>query len=155
MEEVPVAKAVRKILFHLVLEDAILREESAYRFYESARELAGSEAARHLLKKLCAEELRHRMKLEQMRKDGWSGELEFSGSEEIELLDEKERSWPEITAQSTVIDILEAALAKEKQAARYYQLMASRSSLRPAKDLFRLLAGEEAAHVRWVQKQPA
>jgi rubrerythrin len=150
-----VAGAVRKMLFHLVLEDAILREENAYRFYESARELAGNEPARRLLKKLCAEELRHRMKLEQMCKDRRSEELKFSGPEEIELLGEEERSWPEITAGSTVLDILETALAKEKQAARYYQLMASRSSLRAAKDLFRLLAVEEAAHARWVRTQLA
>jgi rubrerythrin len=41
---------------------------------------------------------------------------------------------------------------KERQAARYYQLVAGRSTLRPVRDLFYYLSGEEPEHVRWVGK---
>jgi hypothetical protein len=43
-------------------------------------------------------------------------------------------------------------LIKERQAARYFRLIAGRSALRAAKDLFFFLAGEEAEHVHWVEK---
>ncbi|UCF98037.1 MAG: ferritin family protein [Spirochaetaceae bacterium] len=149
------AGVIRKVLFGLVLEDAVIREENAYRFYESAREKVSAEEAKVLLKKLCTEELRHRLKLEELQRRGVSEELEFSSPAEIELLEEDEQSWPEIHARSSVSDILKLALVKEKQAASYYRLIAGRSLLRTVRDLFLLLAGEEGEHVRWVEKMLA
>jgi rubrerythrin len=144
----------RKILFALVLEDAVIREENAYRFYESALNKAGGPGAKQLLKKLCAAELRHRLKLEQLQREGESEEMAFSLPEEIELL-EAEQSRPELPEQATTREILKIALIKERQAARYYQLIAGRSALRRVKDLFHFLAGEESEHARWVEKMLA
>lgn len=145
---------VRKVLFRLVLEDAIIREENAYRFYESAMDRASAGEVRQLLKKLCAEELRHRLKLEELQRKGVGEEMEFSRPQEIELLEE-EQSWPELPAQASSRDVLNLALIKEKQAARYYQLIAGRSALRTVRELLLLLAGEETEHIRWVEKMLA
>jgi rubrerythrin len=145
---------VRKVLFRLVLEDAIIREENAYRFYESAMDRVSAAEVRQLLKKLCAEELAHRLKLEELQRRGESEEMEFSHPQEIELLEE-EQSWPELPDQASSRDVLNLALIKEKQAARYYQLIAGRSALRTVRELFLLLAGEETGHIRWVEKMLA
>ena len=44
------------------------------------------------------------------------------------------------------------ALAKEKQAAAYYRVIAGRTSLRSVKNVFHLLAEEESKHARWVEQ---
>jgi len=143
---------VKRMLISLVLEDAILREESAYRFYEEAEKRAEGEEPRRLLKKLCAEELRHRLKLEQLQRSGDVEQLEFSGREEIEMLDENKQTRPRLDAGSTTADVLNIALNKEKQAVSYYRLIASRSSLRSVRDVFLMLAGEETGHVQRVEQ---
>jgi rubrerythrin len=145
------AGPIRKILLRLVLEDAVVREEYAYRFYESALERVSEREARKLLQKLCAEELRHRMKLERMQSEAATEEIEFSGSAEIELL-EAEQSWPEVPDSASRREILEVALVKEKQAVRFYRFIAGRSVLKLVKDLFLFLTDEESRHVRWVEK---
>ncbi len=148
------AGVIRKVLFGLVLEDAIIREENAYRFYESAMNSVGSGEVQRLLKKLCAEELRHRVKLEQLQRSGENEEIEFFTPQEIGLFEE-ERSWPELPAEASCRDILNLALIKEKQAAGYYQLISGRSALRTVRDLLLLLAAEETEHIRWVEKMLA
>ncbi len=150
-----VAGIIRKVLFGLVLEDAIVREENSNRFYEAAQKKVEGEDALQLLKKLCAEELRHRLKLEELQKTGESEEIEISTQAEIELFDEKEQPWPEVNSRSTCRDILILALAKEKQAAAYYRTIAGRTSLRSVEDLFHMLAGEESEHARWVEQMLA
>lgn len=146
------AGIIRKILFGLVLEDAIVREENSYRFYEAAQKKVKPEDALQLLKKLCAAELRHRLKLEELQKTGELEELEISTQAETELFDEKEQPWPEVNSRSTYRDILTLALAKEKQAAVYYRTISGRSSMRSVADVFQLLAGEESEHARWVEQ---
>jgi rubrerythrin len=145
---------VRKLLLGLVLEDAIIREENAYRFYQSALEKVSGQAERQLLQKLCAEELRHRLKLEELQSNPETEEIEFFQQPEIGP-GEAGKSWPEVPAGASRRDILKLALVKEKQAVRYYQLIAERSALRMVKDLFFFLAGEESKHVRWVEKMLA
>ena len=55
------SKPFRKILVRLILEKAIIFEENAYRFYESALSMAASADTADLLKKLIAGELKHRL----------------------------------------------------------------------------------------------
>jgi rubrerythrin len=147
---VVVAGFVRKLLLKLVLEDAIIREENAYRFYESALDTAGGQEEKRLLKKLCAGELRHRLKLEELQRSGETEQIDLSSLPEIELTAEQQ-AWPEVPARASCAQILELALIKEKQAARYYHLIAGRSALRAVKDVFSFLSGEETNHVYWVQ----
>jgi rubrerythrin len=148
---VVLAGIVKKILLKLVLEDAIIREENAYRFYESALDMVKGEEEQRLLKKLCAEELRHRLKLEELQRSGETEQIDVSSLPEIELIPEQQ-AWPEVPARASYRDILDLALIKERQAARYYQLIAGRSALRVVKDVFSFLAGEEAQHAHWVQR---
>jgi rubrerythrin len=92
---------------------------------------------------------------EELQRKGVSEELQFSQPEEIELLEQDSQSWPEVRAESSINDILNLALLKEKQAVSYYRLVAGRSALRAVRELFVLLASEEGRHVHWVQKMLA
>ena len=148
---VELAGIVRKILLKLVLEDAIIREENAYRFYESALDRVSGRAEQRLLKELCAGELRHRLKLEELQRSGGTEQIDVSAVPEIELT-AAQQAWPEVPARASCGEILELALVKERQAARYYQLIGGRSALRAVKDVFFFLAGEEANHAQWVQR---
>jgi rubrerythrin len=138
------------MLLKLVLEDAILREESSYRFYESALEIVPGEREQHLLKSLCAGELRHRLKLEELQRRGEIEEIDVSGAAD-EGPREEEPAWPQVQAGASRREILQVALSKERQSAHYYRLVAGRSALGGVKDLFFYLAGEETEHVRWVE----
>jgi rubrerythrin len=148
-----VAKLFRTVLLKLVLEDAIQREERAYRFYETARDHLQEEAPRALLRSLCAEELRHRLKLQELQASGVSEQLRIDAGEGPLPPGPGLGEWPTITPASTATDILQAALRKEQEAARYYRTLSARSGLKAVRDLLSFLAGEEQRHVRWVQQQ--
>ena len=149
------SKPFRKILIRLILEKAIIFEENAYRFYESALSMAASADTADLLKKLIAGELKHRLKLEEIQN---TGELEtvsyeISGREnpdEHEELDMMSVDWPVLNPQSSREEILKAALAREKNACSFYKNLHGRSRIKVAKELFGMLAREESEHVAWI-----
>jgi rubrerythrin len=156
---------VRRFLLRLILEEAIRREEEAYRFYEAAREPVREPAARELLRRLCAEELRHRLKLEELQR---SGEVDQDvlarNSEEAELLaDSGVAPAPEtglIAPETGLItpapadlqpaDVWRLALRKERLAVAHYGLLSRNITLRTPRQVFAFLAAEEQRHVDWV-----
>jgi len=169
---------VRRFLLRLILEEAIRREEEAYRFYEAALEPVRAAEARALLRKLCAEELRHRLKLEELQRGGEleqeAGQaVEANDPEEAELLADSGRK-PGATAPETGLiapetgliapapgpepaladlqpaDLWRLALRKERLAVAHYGLLARKVALRAAGQVFAFLAAEEQRHVEWV-----
>jgi rubrerythrin len=144
--------ALRRFLFRLVLEEAIRREEEAYRFYEAARETAREAAARELLRQLCAEELRHRLKLEELQRKGELDQaLEAETTREEELLhDSGPAPDPDLAALQPA-DVWRLALRKEQLAVEHYGLLARKAVLRTPRQVFALLAAEEGRHVRWAR----
>jgi rubrerythrin len=147
------AGKLRRFLLRLALEEAIRREEKAYRFYESAREAVQDQQAAGLLRRLCAEELRHRLKLEDLQR---SGELAQAGaveaeSEQAELPADPGPEWPAVTGALEPPDVWAVALRKERQARDYYRLLAHRAPLASFREVFAFLEAEEQRHVDWVQ----
>ena len=147
------ARTVRRFLLRLALEQAIGREEKAYRFYEAAMEAVGAPEAAQLLRRLAAEELRHRLKLEDLQR---SGELDPAGIVEMnpgqeKILMEPEPQWPQAIDRLSVRDIWSAALSKERRARDYYRLLAARAPAASFREVFAYLSAEEQRHVDWVQ----
>ncbi len=142
---------VRRFLLRLILEEAIRREEEAYRFYEAALEPVRSPEARELLRRLCAEELRHRLKLQEVQVRGRIDlELEAESPEESELLtDSGPAPAPELAGLQPM-EVWRLALRKERLAVAHYGLLARRVSLRAPRRVFSFLAAEERRHVDWV-----
>jgi rubrerythrin len=146
------AGTVRRFLLRLVLEEAISREEKAYRFYESAMEAVRDPAAAELLRRLSAEELRHRLKLEDLQR---SGELDLAGPVEAEpeqasLLADPGPQWPAPIERLQARDIWTVALAKERLARDRYGLLALRAPLAVFRQTFAYLSAQEQRHVDWV-----
>ena len=146
------AMAFRQFLLRLILEEAIRREEEAYRFYESAQETAREAAARVLLRKLCAEELRHRLKLEEVQRRGELDQaLEARTAREEELLHDSGPAPLTDMAGLQPAEVWRLALRKEQLAVEHYSLLARKVTLRYPRQVFGYLAGEEGRHVRWAR----
>jgi rubrerythrin len=144
---------LRKALLKILLERAIAFEEKAYRFYEEALARSAMGETSELLRKLLAEELMHRMKLEEMQRSGDLGPLAVSlsrGAEDIEAISEE---WPVINPWAHGREVLEMAFQKEVKAYRFYKSLARKTSLKTARDVFTALSNEESAHVEWLKKE--
>ena len=143
---------LRRFLLRLILEEAIRREEEAYRFYEAALEPVRAPEARALLQKLCAEELRHRLKLQELQGRGeLDSEVEAHDLQESELLtDSGPAPAPELAGLRPE-DVWRLALEKERLAVRHYGLLARRTPLPEPRRVFAWLAAEEQRHVDWVR----
>ncbi len=142
---------VGRFLLRLILEEAIRREEEAYRFYEAALEPVRSPGARELLRRLCAEELRHRLKLQELQARGQIDlELEAESPEEAELLTDSGPAPVPALADLQPVDVWRLALRKERLAVAHYGLLARRVSLPAPRRVFSFLAAEERRHVDWV-----
>jgi len=152
---------LRQFLLRLILEEAIRREEEAYRFYEAALEPVREPAARKLLRRLCAEELRHRLKLEELQR---SGEVDLAveavNAEEEELLADAGLLAPApgllaptpaaVLADLRPADVWRLALRKERLAVAHYRLLSRKVALRLPRRVFAFLAAQESRHVKWV-----
>jgi rubrerythrin len=147
------AGAVRRFLLRLLLEEAITREEKAYRFYESAMEAVRDPVTAGLLRRLSAEELRHRLKLEDLQR---SGEMDLAKPVETEpgqaeLLADPGPQWPPGVDKLEPRDILAVALTKERLARDRYRVLALRAPIAVFREAFAFLSAEEQRHVEWVE----
>jgi rubrerythrin len=141
---------VRRFLLRLILEEAIRREEEAYRFYEAAQEPVRDPEARELLRRLCAEELRHRFKLQELQLEPENLEVRAESPGESELLTDSGPAPPPALAGLRPADVWRLALRKERLAVAHYGLLARRVPLRTARGVFSFLAAEEQRHADWV-----
>jgi rubrerythrin len=144
---------IQRFLLRLILEEAIRREEEAYRFYEAALEPVRAPEAQALLRRLCAEELRHRLKLQELQLQPENLELEARTPEESELLTDSGPA-PEPSAELADLqpaDVWRLALRKEQLAVAHYGLLARKIRLRVPRRVFSFLAAEEQRHVDWVR----
>jgi len=144
---------IKKILFRIILEEAIAFEEKAYQFYKSALSRAVMGESEGVLKKLLVAELKHRMKLDELQRAGNFSEHQLSDDLKQDEPIVLETPWPKLNPWSTRNEILETALHKETQAYRYYQNLSERISLKTVKDTFQLLAEEEGRHIQWIQEE--
>lgn len=149
---------LRQFLLRLILEEAIRREEEAYRYYEAALEPVREPAARKLLRRLCAEELRHRLKLEELQRSGVADlAVEAVNAAEEELLVDAAPA-PGLLAPTPAAgladlrpaDVWRLALRKERLAVAHYGLLSRKVALRLPRRVFAFLAAQESRHVEWV-----
>jgi rubrerythrin len=147
------AGIVRTFLLKLVLEQAIEAEEKAYLFYEHAIGKVKQEEAQELLKSLASAELRHRLTLEETQREGDLGRLQVSEDETVQTIEAISEEWPEITTDTSVDELLEIALTKEKNAVAFYTGLRDNTVLKSLREVFDTLANEEKKHVRWIERE--
>ena len=145
----------RKIILKMILEKAIIFEERAYSFYESALHIVEQGQTSDLLKKLAAAELEHKLKLEKIQQTGFFETGEDEGIDpgkdgDYEMISPE---WPDIAPGSSEIEILDVALAREKTAYRFYRNLQEHSRIKVTDELFGMLAREESNHVNWIARE--
>ena len=143
---------IKRFLLRLALEEAIRREEQSYSFYKSALAAVQEPGAVDLLRTLCAEELRHRLKLEELqRREDTEIPLDVEPHEEAVLFGpDGPESFPSDRPVSPDA-IWRLALVKERQSHAHYALLAQKATIAAFRDVFRFLSAEEYRHVEWVR----
>jgi rubrerythrin len=142
---------VRRFLLQLIMEESIRREEDAYRFYELAQESVREQAARHLLHRLCAQELGHRLKLEELQRRGNADlSVQAATPEEVKLLEDFDPVPTPALADLQLAGVWRLALHRERLSAAHYGLISHKIALDLPRRIFAFLAAEEQRHVEWV-----
>ena len=147
------AGIVRTFLFKLVLENAIEMEEKAYNFYENAISKVEDPEPKQILRDLASQELKHRLKLEEVQREVSLGRFQVTENESAETIDTIAADWPEIGSEATSQEILEIALSKEQYAYSFYTILRDKSTIKTVKEIFDALALEEKKHVDWVSAE--
>ncbi len=125
-----------------VLDYAIVREKESYDCYQVLIKLAGKPDVRRLFESLASDELQHAERLEAVRTGEFKFEPELVGS--LGLADKTPSA--DITPDMSYVDALKVAMRKEKIAFRLYTKLAALSADAKVKQMFSLLAQEEARH---------
>jgi rubrerythrin len=144
----------QKLLRNAVLEKAIQFEEKAYRYYEHALQMSTMVESFDVLKELMADELKHRMMLQEALR---SGELRRVGGEEYTVsagvVSDICREWPSIEPRRGIRHVLENALSLERCAALFYQKMHDRTENEVLKKTFSALLSAERRHIARISER--
>ena len=135
-----------------IIERAIKFEEDSYKLYTSASRRVKDPGARSGLAELAGEEKKHKAKLEGML----AGNLDWAVSvgRRAKVKDLKIGGPLEakpISEQSSLQEVLAAAIKREEATGAFYSQMASLVEPGPEKDAFEMLAKEETKHKRYVE----
>lgn len=141
---------LKKLALRLVLENAIVFEEKAYHYYDRMEEKMDSEAARALVKRLKAEELRHQLRLKEAQREADLSTCCSGGDRLFDSASSIMRDWPEPGESERQNEILLHAYEKEREARDFYRKMKRRFPGAYLKSIFALLAGEEEKHMKWI-----
>lgn len=125
-----------------ILDYAIEQEADANRLYNQLAGEVDKDELRTALKNFAIDEYRHKLRLEAVR----DGDVELT-SEQIGTLNYAQTlKEVKLRPQMSYPELLAYAIKKEAEAERLYTELARRSTQEHIKELFTLLAQEEARH---------
>ncbi len=135
------------------LDRAILMEEQSHSLYVSALKRAISPGSKTLLANLAYDELRHKARLEEVKRTRSWQELDSrtSGVVDLQILDRVEDV--RLSEDATYEEVLIFAGKREKETHEYYLELSARLSNTAAGDAFRKLADEELGHKNRIEKE--
>lgn len=126
-----------------IIEYAILREEEAYTFYKQVAEMSEKEPIRELFLAYAKEELVHKAKLQKLD-IGQVGNVDTMEIANLKIAEHVEEIEP--TKDMSYQDALILGMQKEKDAYILYMGLAASTDDPTVKELFNVLAQEEAKH---------
>ncbi len=126
-----------------IIDYAILREEEAHTFYKQVAEMSDKEAIRELFLEYAKEELVHKAKLQKFDVSA-IGTVNTQEIANLKIAEHVEEIVP--TADMSYQDALILGMQKEKDAYKLYMGLAGSTDNPAAKELFNVLAQEEAKH---------
>lgn len=135
--------------FEDVLDFAILQEQAAQQFYTKLSGEVETPTVQELYRGLAAEERNHEERLRGLKRYSYAlREPDLKDLAESGYLD----AMP-IPPDITFKEAIRYALNKERSAQQLYMILADLSGREELEQLFRLLASQEAEHVRYFQKE--
>jgi rubrerythrin len=130
-----------------ILDQAIRFEEDAYAFYTKAVEMVRQPHIREALQDLAKEEVKHKLRLQELRAGNTSLIMAARQQRKIQDLKLAEYLVPRpIEENATFQDVLIVAMHREKSSNEFYSTMAGLAEQEAAKSLFTFLADEELMH---------
>jgi rubrerythrin len=145
-------KPIKTFLLNVVLERAIKIEEDTYSYYGEQLSRAADEGVRALLKSFMEEALDHRMRLEDMQKEGNLVCIDLYREDyEPEKPGESGRKTAK-EAEEADRKILEAALEREKETRDYYQWVEAKTKLDLVRDAFSCFVHEEEERIKKIRE---
>jgi len=139
--------------FEEIIEFAISKEQQAIDFYTNAGDALAKPHLRRILLDLAEQEKGHKRRLEGLRDHGASEVSRHIVGEipDLKIADVTEGS--EIGPDSDYQDLLGVAMKREEKAHNLYTLLASKSTEPELRELFDLLAQDEARHKLALEKE--
>jgi len=136
-----------------IMERAVRTEESSYSLYLTASRRVKDPGARAGLADLAEEERKHKEKLERLLTGNleWAVSVGRKGAVKDLRISEVLESRP-ITEKSDLRDVLAFAIKREEATGIFYAQMAALADPGPVRDVFHLLAREEARHKQVVEE---
>ncbi|MFB3896352.1 MAG: ferritin family protein [bacterium] len=145
---------IQQFIVHTLIKQAITFEQESVSFYQRAAEQVKKESSRTLLLSFAEEEQRHKQQLEQFLSNDLhqiiEGDMPVKPPDlaiDFELLHRK------ITSSESEKEIIELARMKEKASATFYQLLAQRTKIHSAKQVFIYLAQQEQSHLNKLETE--
>jgi rubrerythrin len=139
---------VKQFIIHTLVKQAIAFEEESIMFYQRAAKQVNTEPCRKLLLSFADEEQSHKLKLEQFLTGDLQEILATQPAKELpELTIDFELLHRKITGSESGKEIIELALMKEKASYTFYHLLAERTKIHSAKQVFLYLAQQEQSHL--------
>jgi len=133
-----------------IIEFAIEKEQQAIEFYARASETVKRANLREMLLQLAEQERGHKRRLERLEVGAASEHItgEVPDLKIAEMTDQGD-----ISPDADYQDLLVVAMKREEKAHNLYSLLASNSTESALKELFELLAQDEARHKLALEKE--
>lgn len=136
--------------FAEVVRFAIEKEKQAHDFYVSASETVRRANVKEMLLDLAKQEEGHRKRLEGLDR----AKMPDAGARPVpDLMIADQMDNEEVTADTDYQEVLTIAMKREEKAHNLYEILASNSTEPELKELFSLLARDEARHKLALEKE--
>ncbi len=140
---------MEEMTFNEIISYAKIAEDNAKKFYLDAAAIAQQRNVKEFLESLAAEEQAHSDRLEALRRAIHERGVVPQMHEDVRNLGYADYIEPvSLDADATYKDVLEVAMAKEKEAIQNYESFARYVDDEEARKLFDLLAEEERRHLK-------
>lgn len=138
--------------FEAALEEALSREERAFRNYLQAIRIVENVNAREILRGFALDELEHKHALERALLDGRIGGNGGQDARPMTMGLDRIIKKKELRADSDIREVMAYALHLEKEAVEFYRSAARGCAGAPMAGLFALLQADEERHVQAIEE---
>ncbi|MCX7919667.1 MAG: ferritin family protein [bacterium] len=139
---------VQQFIVRTLIKHALFFEEQSATFYQQAANRLKTEPKKKLLLSLAEEELQHQVKLNQILAGNFHEIFEVTlPQEKLDLAIDSKKLHQPIDDTWSEPQILELAVMREKASYDFYYLLAQKTKIKTAKQVFRYLAQQEQSHI--------